>query len=79
MIAVPGERAFNVPSSSTATMLWSEELHDMVLSVAFSGATVATKVSDCPSTIERLVLFKDIDFTAMFPVYSGTTFKALTR
>ena len=63
IVAVPGDFAVTTPEEETAAIevLFDDQVTD--LSVAFEGLTVAVSVSESPSVIVRLVVFKLIPVT----------------
>ena len=63
MVAVPSLTAVTLPLSTVATAE-SELLQVTVLSVASSGVTVATSVSESPSVKVKVVLLREIPVTA---------------
>ena len=65
MVAVPSLTAVTLPLASTVAIAVLELVQVTVLSVASSGFTVATRVSDSPSLSSRLVLFSVTSVTAM--------------
>ena len=65
IVAVPTEMAVTTPSSETAATSSLELLHTIVLSVVFSGSTVAVKVLFSPmtSSIDSLSRTTDVAIT----------------
>ena len=58
MVAVPAATAVTLPFSSTVAIFWSLVVHFTALLVAFSGATVAVRVSVLPTVRDNSVLFR---------------------
>ena len=50
MLAMPTETAVTVPSADTAAIASLSDVHVTVLSVVFSGRTVAVSLSVCPTS-----------------------------
>ena len=65
IVASPAATAVTFPVWSTDATLSSELLHTTVLSVALSGATVATRVSDVPVVSSSSVLFSVTEVKGM--------------
>ena len=73
MVVVPNETAVTTPSSETIAISSSELLHTIVLSVVFSGSTVAFKVSFLPIvssnvSLSRVIEVAKIGFTVTLQV-----------
>ena len=73
IVAVPTEMAVTTPSSETVATFSLELLHTIVLSVVFSGSTVAVKVSFSPTassnvSLLRVIVVAIIGFTVTLQV-----------
>ena len=64
MVAVPTFFAITTPFETVA-IVWSEELHVTVLSVALDGLTVAVRVTVSPALSDAVVLSKVTEVTSV--------------
>ena len=64
MVAVPTFFAVTTPFETVA-IVWSEELHVTVLSVASDGLTVAFRVTVAPALSDAVVLSKVTEVTSV--------------